>query len=59
MVETPDDGLSGLLVLSALMAFCFYLPPYITLNDVSIIGAFGVFPAAVCSWLSSEKQRGA
>lgn len=46
-------------VLSALMAAFFYAPPYVSLNDVLIVGAFGVFPAAVCSWLSSEKLGGA
>jgi hypothetical protein len=41
-------------VLSALMAAFFYAPPYVGLNDVLIVGAFGVFPAAVCSWLSGK-----
>jgi len=41
-------------VLSASMAAFFYAPPYVSLNDVLIIGAFGVFPAAACSWLSGK-----
>ena len=41
-------------VLSALMALLFYAPPYVSLNDVLLIGCFGLLPAAVCSWLSQR-----
>jgi hypothetical protein len=41
-------------VLSASMALLFYAPPYVTWTDVSVIGAFGVFPAIVCSWVSGR-----
>ena len=41
-------------VLSALMALLLYNPPYVSVNDVLLIGCFGPFPAAACSWLSSQ-----
>jgi hypothetical protein len=44
-------------VLSASMAALFYAPPYVSLNDVLMVGAFGVLPAAVCSWLSGWATR--
>jgi hypothetical protein len=52
--RVPATACAGY-VLSALMVFCWYSPPYIDLRDVVLIGCFGVLPAAVCSWLSREE----
>src|SRR5262249_34908332 len=44
-------------VLSAAMALIFYAPPYVSLNDILMVGCFGLLSGAVCSWLSSQKQE--